>query len=66
DKIINRAQELKRDPIEHAAIFVNECEKDMESLGMLPPTHTPKVSETMPEIIKMIEDIINNDKAYVV
>lgn len=66
DKIINRAQELKRDPIEHAAIFVKECETDMESLGMLPPTHTPKVSETMPEIIKMIEDIINNGKAYVV
>lgn len=66
DKIINRAKELNRDPIEHAAIFVKECEKDMLSLGMLPPTHTPKVSETMPEIIKMIEDIIHNGKAYVV
>lgn len=66
DKIINRAKELNRDPIEHAAIFVKECETDMHSLGMLPPTHTPKVSETMPEIIKMIEDIINNGKGYVV
>src|SRR5688500_969888 len=28
DKIINRAHELNRDPIEHAAIFVKECEKD--------------------------------------
>jgi len=64
DKIINRARELGRDPIEHAAIFVKECEKDMASLGMLPPTHTPKVSESMPEIIKMIEDIISNKKAY--
>src|SRR5690606_13812446 len=60
DKIIDRARELKLDAIEHAAIFVKECEKDMESLGMLPATHTPKVSETMPEIIKMIEDIIKN------
>jgi cysteinyl-tRNA synthetase len=33
---------------------------------MMPATHTPKVSETMPEIIKMIEDIIANKKAYVV
>lgn len=66
DKIINRAHELNRDPIEHAAIFVKECEKDMLSLGMLPPTHTPKVSETMPEIIEMIEDIIKNGKGYVV
>lgn len=64
DKIINRAHELKRDPIEHAAIFVKECEKDMLSLGMLPPTHTPKVSETMPEIITMIKEIIENGKGY--
>jgi cysteinyl-tRNA synthetase len=66
DKIIDRAKELHRDPIEHAALFVKECESDMNSLGMMPATHTPKVSETMPEIIKMIEDIIKNGKAYVV
>lgn len=66
DKIIERAQELKRDAIEYAAIFVKECEKDMNSLGMEPATHTPKVSETMPEIIQMIQDIIKNGSAYVV
>ncbi len=66
DKIIDRAKELHRDPIEHAALFVKECETDMNSLGMMPATYTPKVSETMPEIIKMIEDIIKNGKAYVV
>jgi cysteinyl-tRNA synthetase len=66
DKIIDRAKELHRDPIEHAALFVKECETDMNSLGMMPATHTPKVSETMPEIIKMIEDIIKNGKGYVV
>ncbi len=66
DKIIDRAKELGRDAIEHAAIFVKECETDMDSLGMLPATHTPKVSETMPEIIAMIQDIIANRKAYVV
>lgn len=64
DKIIDRAHELKRDPIEHAAIFVKECEKDMNSLGMIPATYTPKVSETMPEIIQMIKDIIANGKGY--
>jgi cysteinyl-tRNA synthetase len=66
DKIIDRAKELGRDPIEHAALFVKECEKDMDSLGMLPATFTPKVSETMPEIISMIQDIIKNGKGYVV
>lgn len=66
DKIIDRARELGRDPIAHAAIFVEECKKDMDSLGMIPATHTPKVSETMPEIIQMIQDIISNGKGYVV
>jgi cysteinyl-tRNA synthetase len=64
DKIIERAKEHKRDPIEHAAIFVKECEQDMNSLNMMPATHTPKVSETMPEIIQMIQDIISNGKGY--
>lgn len=64
DKIIERAKTLGRDPIEHSAIFVEECRQDMDSLGMKPANHTPKVSETMPEIIKMIEDIIHNKKGY--
>jgi cysteinyl-tRNA synthetase len=66
DKIIERANENKEDPIKLAARFVEECRKDMDSLGMLPATHTPKVSETMPEIIKMIEDIIHNGAGYVI
>jgi cysteinyl-tRNA synthetase len=66
DKIIERANENKEDPLVLAARFVEECRKDMDSLGMLPATHTPKVSETMPEIIKMIEDIIHNGAGYVI
>ncbi len=66
DKIIDRANELKVDPIQHADRFVKECEKDMNSLGMLPATHTPKVTETIPEIIVMIEDLIKNGYGYVV
>lgn len=66
DKIIERANENKEDPIKLAARFVDECLKDMDSLGMLPATHTPKVSDTMPEIIRMIEDIIKNGAGYVI
>jgi cysteinyl-tRNA synthetase len=66
DKIIARANELGVDPLVHAQRFVDECRKDMDSLGMLPATHTPKVSETMPEIIEMIGDIIKNGAGYVV
>ena len=66
DKIIDRANEMKADAIEYAARFVKECETDMKALGMLPATVTPKVSETMPEIIAMIEDLIKNGYGYVV
>jgi cysteinyl-tRNA synthetase len=66
DKIIDRANEMKADAITYAARFVKECETDMNALGMLPATHTPKVSETMPEIISMIEDLIKNGYGYVV
>jgi cysteinyl-tRNA synthetase len=66
DKIIDRAKLLNRNALEHADIFVKECEKDMESLGMMPATYTPKVSESMPEIILMIQDIIKNGFAYIV
>ena len=66
DKIIQRANELKVDALGHAQRFVEECERDMNSLGMLPATHTPKVSDTMPEIIQMIRDIIEKGAGYVV
>lgn len=66
DKIINRAKEQNKDAIEFAAHWVEEVKKDMQSLGMKPATHTPKVSETMPEIIQMIQDIIKNGSGYVV
>ena len=65
DKIIERANELGVDPLEHSSKFINEGLQDMESLGMLPATHTPKVSETMGEIIEMIESLLEKENAYV-
>ena len=65
DKIINTANELNVDPIVHSAKFVEECKVDMQSLGMLPATHTPKVTETMDEIIEMIKTLVEKDFAYV-
>lgn len=66
DKIIARAKEQNMDAIEFASHWVEEVKKDMDSLGMKPATHTPKVSETMPEIIQMIQDIIASGSGYVV
>ena len=64
DKILEAARARGIHPKAHADEFIRECNADMECLGMLPATVTPTVSETMPEIIKMIEDLIKNGYAY--
>ena len=64
DKIIERANQLGVPALDHAQKYVDECLKDMDSLGMLPASKTPKVSDTMSEIIQMIQDLINKGFAY--
>lgn len=64
DKIIERANKLGVDALEHASRFVRECEQDMKSLGMKPADHTPKVSETIVEIVEMIKTLIEKNHAY--
>lgn len=66
DKILEAAKQRGIHPREHANEFIKECLKDYEYLGMLPATVTPTVSESMPEIITMIEDLIKNGYAYTV
>ncbi len=66
DKIIKAANENKVDPLVHSAKYIQECKKDMDSLGMLPATHTPKVSETMDEIIFMVKDLVEKGAAYAI
>ena len=66
DKILEAARVRGIHPREHANEFIRECLADYESLGMLPATVTPTVSESMPEIIQMIQDLIKNGYAYTV
>ncbi|MFI5390307.1 MAG: cysteine--tRNA ligase [Bacteriovoracales bacterium] len=66
DKIIERAAKEGVDPLVHSQRFIDECLRDMKSLNLLPPTHSPKVSETMAEIIQMIQVLLDKGFAYVV
>ncbi len=66
DKIINRANEEKVSCDEITKKFIAEVEKDYALAGMLPPTHKVLVTEHMPEIIRMVEKIIENGKGYTV
>ncbi|MBL8914312.1 MAG: cysteine--tRNA ligase [Archangium sp.] len=64
DKIIKAARETGEDPIKLAARFVDEFEKDMAELRLIKPDVSPKVSETIPEIVAIIQKLIANGVAY--
>ncbi|KAL6190340.1 hypothetical protein ACLB2K_036738 [Fragaria x ananassa] len=66
DKIIRQANELGEDPISLSNRFCQEYTIDMGDLQCRTPTHEPRVSDHMGQIIDMITQIINNDYAYVV
>lgn len=65
DKVINRANEERVDFLEIANRYIKEYERDMATLGVLPPDIAPRVSEHIPDIIKSIEKLITNGNAYV-
>jgi len=64
DKIIKAAAETGEDPIALAARFVREFEADAAKLRLLTPDVSPKVSETIPEIIALIQTLIAKGVAY--
>ncbi|CAI5516251.1 unnamed protein product [Closterium sp. Naga37s-1] len=66
DKIIKRALDLGEDPLHLSRRFITEFHADMHALGCLPPTHEPKVSEHIPDIIHMIQQIVDSGAGYVV
>lgn len=64
DKIIKRAQESKISPQELAEKFIVEFEKDMKALGNETPTIQPKATEHIPQMIRLIEKLIEKNLAY--
>ncbi|KAJ6758612.1 CYSTEINYL-TRNA SYNTHETASE [Salix koriyanagi] len=64
DKIIARANELGEDPICLSKRYCEEFLRDMVHLHCLPPSVEPRVSDHMPQIIDMIEQILGNGYAY--
>lgn len=66
DKILEAAKKREIHPREHSQEFIKECLYDYESLGMLPASVMPLVSETMPEIIQMIQELIKKGYAYTI
>ena len=65
DKILKRANERGEQPMALSAAFAKQYQDDMRALGCVDPTHEPKVSETIPEIVSLIERLIASGNAYV-
>jgi cysteinyl-tRNA synthetase len=64
DKIINRANQLGRDPKELAESYVAEFLEELAALNVKRATAYPRATETMDEIIRFIACLIESDHAY--
>jgi len=64
DKIIKRAWEEGVSPLELGQKYIIEYFKDADSLGVKRATVHPKVTEHIPEIIKMVSGLIEKGYAY--
>lgn len=64
DKIINRANDLGISALEHSENMIKASEEDLALLGVQPADIEPKVSDHIPEIIEIIERLIERDHAY--
>lgn len=64
DKIMNAAKETGVPIDAITKKFTDIYNADMAALGVLPPDHQPKATETIPEMITMIENLIKRGHAY--
>jgi cysteinyl-tRNA synthetase len=49
---------------EIATRYINAYHEDMKSLNCLSPDHEPRVTKTIPQIIKFVQGLIANESAY--
>ncbi len=66
DKIINRALREGRSWQEIAEQYIREYQEEMAALGVLKPTHEPRATEHIPEMIALVERLLARGVAYVV
>ncbi|GHS90734.1 cysteine--tRNA ligase [Alphaproteobacteria bacterium] len=64
DKIIAASQAAKVAPSEISLKFETAFLQDMASLNVLPPTHSPRATEFIPQMIAVIQRLLANYCAY--
>lgn len=65
DKIIARANENGEPFHALTARFIEAMHEDSDALGVLPPDIEPKATDSIPEIIAMVQTLIDKGHAYV-
>jgi cysteinyl-tRNA synthetase len=64
DKMIRKAAELGITVPELADRFITAYQEDRDALGAHKPTVTPRVMETIPEIVAFIQGLVEQGSAY--
>lgn len=65
DKIIQRAQQLGESFTEFTQRFIVALHEDTTALGILPPDQEPRASQHIPQILDMVQNLIDKGYAYV-
>lgn len=64
DKIINRANQMGKDPFELGEMYIHEFEQHLKDFNILPATVNPRATREMDQILKMIQGLIDKGFAY--
>ena len=64
DKIIRRATEINVTPAVLSQRYIDEMHDDERALGVLPPTHEPRATESINSMIRIIGQLIDTGYAY--
>jgi cysteinyl-tRNA synthetase len=64
DRIIQAAQASHEEPRLLADRFVQAFEEDVRALGLLEPDTSPRVTDNMPEILSLIQKLLDAGAAY--
>ncbi|MFH0710250.1 MAG: cysteine--tRNA ligase [Pseudomonadota bacterium] len=66
DKIINKALELGVTTNEIATVYTAAYHRDMNAIGIRPPTLEPKATESIDAMAEMIQKLLDKKHAYII
>jgi len=64
DKVEKAAKQEKKTPEEIAEKYIKIYEQDTKDLNILEPTHRPRATECIEEIVEMTQTLLDKDYAY--